>query len=59
MYFPEGAYLMDSHKPYAEMIVGVRNIMKFFHVEYVRRLNYTELPDSPHWGIRYGFSLSF
>ncbi len=50
---------MDSKKPYAEIVLGVHNIFKFFHVEYVRRLNYNELPTSPKWGMRYTIAFSF
>ena len=35
------------------------NIFKFFHVEYVRRLSYNELPTSPKWGMRYVIAFSF
>ena len=59
MYFPEGVSVMDPHKPYMEMVVGIHNIFKFFHVEYVRRLNYKELPTSPRWGMRYVMAFSF
>ena len=59
MYFPEGSYIMDSKKPYAELILGIHNIFKFFHVEYVRRLNYNSLPTSPKWGMRYTIAFSF
>ena len=59
MYFPEGVSIMNPNKPYMEMVVGVHNIFKFFHVEYVRRLNYTELPNSPRWGMRYVIAFSF
>ena len=59
MYFPEGSNVMDSKKPYAEIVLGVHNIFKFFHVEYVRRLNYNDLPTSPKWGMRYTIAFSF
>ena len=59
MYFPEGANVMDPKKPYAEIVVGIHNIFRFFNAEYVRRLNYTELPSSPRWGMRYTISLHF
>lgn len=58
MYFPENCYLM-TNKPYTEVVVGVHNIFQFFRVEYVRRLSYTNLPNSPRWGIRYVAALSF
>jgi hypothetical protein len=59
MYFPEGVNLMTFNHPYAEVVVGVHNIFKFFRVEWVKRLTYKELPTAPHWGIRYGVSLTF
>lgn len=59
MYFPEGSNIMDSNRPYMEMVVGIHNIFKFFRVEYVKRLTYKNLPSAPHWGMRYGVSLTF
>jgi hypothetical protein len=59
MYFPEGTNIMNPNRPYMEMVVGVHNIFKFFRVEYVKRLTYKDLPSAPHWGIRYGVSLTF
>ena len=59
MYFPEGSHVMNPHKPYAELVLGIHNIFKIWHVEYVRRLSYNELPTSPKWGMRYVISLSF
>lgn len=59
MYFPEGCYIMDNKKPYIEAVIGIHNIFKIFHVEYVRRLTYLNLPTSEKWGIRYIFRLTF
>ena len=59
MHFPEGVHIMDPDRPYAEIVLGVHNIFKFFHVEYVRRLNYNSLPTSPKWGMRYVIAFSF
>jgi hypothetical protein len=59
MYFPEGSHIMDPNRPYAELVLGVHNIFKFFHVEYVRRLAYNDLPTSPKWGMRYVIDFSF
>ena len=50
--------IIDSCKPYVEVIVGVHNIFKFFHVEYVRRLNYID-SDTHRWGIRGCFRATF
>ena len=59
MHFPEGAHVMDPNRPYFELVLGVHNIFKFFHVEYVRRLSYNDLPTSPKWGMRYVIQMSF
>ena len=59
MYFPEGTNIMNPNRPYMEMVVGIHNIFKFFRVEYVKRLTYKDLPSAPHWGMRYGVSLTF
>lgn len=47
------SHVMDKKKPYVEVTAGVHNIFKLLHVEYVRRLNYNELPTANKWGIRF------
>ncbi len=59
MYFPAGCNIMDHHQPYCELVVGVHNIFKLIHVDFVRRLNYLDLPTSKKWGIRFIFRLTF
>lgn len=59
MAFPEGCYLMDPKRPYAEFRVGIHNIFNLLHVEYVRRLNYLDLPTANKQGIRFTFHASF
>ena len=59
MYFPEGSYIMDTHKPYWEVSAGIHNIFKIVHVEYVRRLNYNELPTAHKWGVRFMIRMTF
>ena len=59
MALPEGSYVMDSGKPYVEVVAGVHNVFRFFHVEYVRRLNYLHLPTATKRGVRVKFSLKF
>ena len=59
MYFPEGSHVMDPKRPYMELIVGVHNIFKLFHVQYVRRLNYNELPTAHKQGVRLMMRMSF
>ena len=59
MYFPEGCYVIDPNKPYWELSLGVHNIFRILHVEYVRRLNYNELPTAHKHGVRFRFQLTF
>ena len=58
MLFPEGCHVMDSKKPYYELSVGIHNIFKLIHVEYVRRLNYHY--DNTHKdGVRFMVRMTF
>ncbi len=50
--FPKGCYVMAGNKPYVEAIIGIHNIFKLIHIEYVRRLTYTELPTATKNGVR-------
>jgi hypothetical protein len=59
MYFPEGSYVIDPKRPYMELSLGVHNIFKIIHVEYVRRLNYNELPTAHKHGIRFMVRATF
>ena len=59
MVFPEGCYVLDKNRPYTELILGVHNIFKIIHVEYVRRLNYNNLPTAHKHGIRFMFRMTF
>ena len=59
MYFPKGCHVMDPKRPYVELVVGIHNIFKLIHIEYVRRMSYLDLPTSERWGIRYIFRLTF
>jgi len=61
---PDGSYqylshVMDPKVPYVEVIAGVHNIFKLLHVEYVRRLTYTDLPGVDKWGIRFMLRVRF
>lgn len=68
-YFPghfnaDGSYeylstVMDRKKPYVEVIAGIHNIFKVFHIEYVRRLTYLDRPGTDKWGIRFMFRVTF
>ena len=59
MYFPGGCYIMDPNRPYVELIAGIHNIFKIFHVEYVHRCNYTGLPTAQKNGIRFMLRMTF
>lgn len=52
------SHVMDKKKPYVELIVGVHNIFKILHVEYVHRMNYIS-PGTQTWGVRTMFRVTF
>lgn len=58
--FPDNrSYAIDSHVPYMEFACGIRNILKLFGVDYVRRLNYLDIPGAKKNGVRFNLTLSF
>ena len=59
MYFPEDCYVMDGSKPYVEGVIGIHNIFKLLHVEYVRRFNYRDLPTCEKQGVRFTMRMTF
>lgn len=56
--FDYNSRVMNRKVPYVELVFGIHNIFKIFHVEYVRRLNYLQA-DTHKWGVRFLFRLSF
>ncbi len=52
MHFPAGSTVMDGKRPYFEYAIGVQNILNLIEIEYVRRLNYLDLPTAQKHGIR-------
>jgi hypothetical protein len=52
-------FVMDPKKPYMEVSAGVYNIFKFFYIEYVRRLNYLENPNTKKHGVRFMIIMTF
>lgn len=48
---------MDGGKPYCECSIGICNILGLVSVEYVRRINYLDLPTAHKWGIRVGLPI--
>ena len=59
MHFPEGSQVMDGKRPYMEFSVGVQNILNLLQIEYVRRLNYLDLPTAQKHGIRFVINPTF
>lgn len=59
MVFPSGSYVMDSKRPYVELVAGVHNIFKIVHVEFVHCCNYTYLPIAHRNGIRLMMRMTF
>ncbi|WP_285826076.1 DUF5686 family protein [Xylanibacter muris] len=59
MYFPDGCNVMDSSRPYVELAAGVHNVFRFFSIQYVRRLNYLDLPTATKHGVRIAFQIAF
>jgi hypothetical protein len=50
---------MNPDIPYWEISLGIRSIVRFFHVEYVRRMNYNDNRIGPKNSVRLGFTLMF
>ena len=48
-----------SNKPYVEASVGIYNIFKLLHIEYVRRLTYTDIPGMKKHGVRFMIQMIF
>ena len=59
MLFPSSSSVMEARKPYVEGVVGIHNIFKLLHVEYVHRFTYNDLPTAHKWGIRFRIDLGF
>lgn len=53
------SFVMDSRTPYMECSVGIHNIFKILHIDYVRRLNYLNNPDANKWGVRFMIMMTF
>lgn len=52
------SYVMGK-EPYVEACVGIYNIFKLLHVEYVRRLTYTDIPGVKKHGFRFMVMMIF
>jgi hypothetical protein len=53
------SFAMDKKTPYMECSIGIHNIFKILHVDYVRRLNYLDNPDINKWGFRFMVMMTF
>ena len=53
------SFVMDPKTPYMECSVGIHNIFKILHIDYVRRLNYLDHTDANKWGVRFMVMMTF
>lgn len=53
------SHVMNPRIPYMEASVGIYNIFKLLHIEYVYRLTYRDNPDINKWGIRFMIQMVF
>ena len=51
--------VMDKNKPYFEVVAGIHNIFKIFHVQFVHRLNYNNLPTAKKNDVRIMMRFTF
>jgi len=58
-YYENNTVIMDKHTPYMELRLGIHNVFKLFHIEYVRRLTYLKNPGTNKDGIRFMFRVMF
>ena len=59
MAFPDDSRIMNPRVPYWEISAGVRGILRFFQIEYVRRMNYNPSTYGAKNSIRLGFTMMF
>lgn len=57
--FRSTSRVMNPEQPYMEIALGVHNIFKILHIDYVRRLTYIDDPKTTKWGIRFYFRVIF
>ena len=58
-YYENNTILMSQRTPYVELRLGIHNIFKLIHVEYIRRLTYLNNPGTHKNGVRFTFRLYF
>lgn len=59
MAFPDQTRVINSKVPYWEISLGIRSILRFFQIEYVRRMNYNDGRFGPKNSVRLGFTMMF
>ena len=59
MAFPDDSRIMNPRVPYWEISAGVRGILRFFQIEYVRRMNYNPSTYGAKNSVRLGFTMMF
>ena len=57
--YEQNTVRMDDRRPYIEWRVGIHNIFKLIEIDYVRRLNYLDDPNTNKWGIRLKARMTF
>ena len=57
MAFPDQTRVINSKVPYWEISLGIRSILRFFQIEYVRRMNYNDNRFGPKNIVRLGFTM--
>ena len=57
--YESNTYVMDPNTPYVELRMGIHNIFKLVHVEYIRRLTYLNHPDINKDGFRFMVRVTF
>ena len=63
-FLPNGTYeqntvRMNDKRPYIEWRIGIHNIFKLIEIDYVRRFNYLDDPNTNKWGIRMKARMTF
>ncbi len=59
LFYENNTVVMNPKIPYVELRVGIHNIFKLFHIEYVRRLTYKNNPGTHKNGVRFMFRVMF
>lgn len=57
--YENNTVVMEKNQPYMELRLGVHNIFRLLHVEYIRRLNYRHNPGVNRSGIRFMIRMKF